>query len=374
MRAMPRWRRLVCLLTIALMVLPLPGAFPDWIPVEITPSATFSFPPGGGTCTTGLRVPVDGLVKGAVLNVTGLPLYTNHSWSANATEIWEDAAERTNLTLSPEGIGLVGFGSWWEETAEEALGRGECENLAMVNGALCLADKSGSGRLLSPALNVSAYSRVMVQGEFPSGTNYSVDILDPGAGNAMLQKGLRNGDELDLSLWAGMEEPYRELVMRLNVNTSDQNITPRITKWGVGTGWRENVMLYNTPLLSPFLQTYGNLYVNATLPPNSGYWVNVTDESNNTLLSYLKNGDPILVDASRYPKIRLNLTLWSSDTNVTPIMHEWGYGTLVKEKWDDTTKCGRARGGRVPLPFASEHRVFKLDQGTGDSPRQFIHG
>jgi len=90
----------------------------------------------------------------------------------------------------------------------------------------------------------------------------------------------------------------------------------------------------NTELQSPFFHTYGNLFVNATTPPNTGYWVNVTDESNNTLLSYLKNGDPLLVNASKYPKIRLNLTLWTNDTNVTPVVHEWGYGLARREQFE----------------------------------------
>jgi len=652
-RAMPRRRRLLCLAVVILMSIPLPGAFSEWKPADITPSAVFTFPPGGGTCSTGLRVPADGLVKGAVLNVTGAPTYLNHSWSANDTEIWAGALDKSNLTLSQEGVGLGGFGGWWEETAVEAWGTGKCQNLSLGFDDLGLATGNRSGWLLSPALNVSAHSRIMVQGDFPNGTNYAVDILDPAADNLTLQSGLRNGDELDLSLWAEREAPYRELVMRLNLNTSDLNVTPSIRKWGVGTGericddsgnlsrnnvtsnegritlrplldqvkwvkspfnpileqgadgtwesgeelfprviedlgiykmwysagrgsnsriglatsldgvawtryggnpvldlgtsgawdsvmlctpsvikdgktykmwytgaagpspngmgyatspdgiswtkhpnnpvlssvpggsWERDVVqhcavikdgtvykmwysgyegsnsriglatsndgvtwtkhagnpvldlgpagqwdatnvggpavikhegqyymwyfgrngfpasiglatspdgitwtrLVNNPvldvgprawdgtlvyhpdvvwdgkriqmwyigyggsghqigqasgtnlypskgwatsdLLEPFHHTYGNLFVNATTPANTGYWINVTDGSNNTLLSYLKNGDPILVNATKYPNIRLNLTLWTDDRSVSSLVHEWGYGTRV---------------------------------------------
>ncbi|MEM4729558.1 MAG: Ig-like domain-containing protein [Thermoplasmata archaeon] len=209
--------------------------------MELTPSATLYFPPGGGTCTTGLRVPVDGLVKGAVLNVTGLPLYTNHSWSANATEIWEGAAEKTNLTLSPEGIGLGGFGSWWEETAEEACIRGSIKNFILKDRRLELSDRNSSGVLLSPVLNISIYSKISVEGDFPNRTNYSVQILDPTMGNEILQEGLKNGDEINHLLWNERKVPYISIVMRLLVNSNDWNVTPKIIKWGVGTIWRNGI-------------------------------------------------------------------------------------------------------------------------------------
>jgi N-acetylneuraminic acid mutarotase len=508
-------------------------------------------------------------------------------------------------------------------------------------------DMRTNASLLSPILNISAFSRILIQGDFPEGTNHTIDILDPTTNNTTLQKGLQNGAELNLSLWAGRETPYRELVMRLNVNISDVNVMPVLKKWGVGTdvsligneddvngleigigdemrlthcekdiwrqrasgpparwyhsavwdpdnkqmlvfggwdgtkylndlwayipasyawvqkasgsiarsgasavwdpdnkqmlmfggvsgpgtwlndiwayspknnswnqkasgstiregssavwdpgnkqmlvcggfsngityndlwayspsnntwtqktsgnmarrlssavwdpynrqmlvfgGWNGAILLndlwayspssdkwtqkssgstardaqsavldldnkqmvvfggysgsvlndlwaysisndtwtqkatgstaryghtvvwdpdnkqmlifggYSSSALNdlwanwflyrssgsivvnatPFLHAYGNLFVNATTPPNTGYWVNVTDESNNTLLSYLKNGDPILVNASNYTKIRLNLTLGTNDGNVTPVVHEWGYGFVI---------------------------------------------
>lgn len=218
--------RILCIAIVASMVLPFPGAFSDWSPADITPSAALTFPPGGGTCSTGLRVPAYGLVKGATLNVTGSSLLTNDSWSSTGQEIWTGAEQKGNLTLSPDGIGLRPFGSWWENDATEP-GYGQENNITGT---------------ISPVLNVSAYSRVMVQGDFPNGTSYDIEILDPAANNTTLLKGLHNGDELNLSLWDGLEAPYRDLVTRLNVNIGASNITPVIRKWGVGTA---NLFLQN---------------------------------------------------------------------------------------------------------------------------------
>ena len=445
-------RRLLCLALVAMMSIPLPGAFSDWTQVAVTPDTSCAFLPGGGTCSTGLRVPVDGILKDSTMNVTGLPSFTNHSVSLNASELWSGAAGKANVSSSPDGIGLGGFGSWWEESASEMWGRiandnattnnwtldaggylrlikefekpyvtdqytvglwhfdegsgntakdssgnvndgiingpqwtdgmfkkalsfdglndyvsisdsnsldvtgaitiDVCINLASYGDTTVISKMDGNAyyisndgyspgqtlqflvqngttwdhtyvdmattfklnkwyhitgsytgsylyfyvdgtllnstpysggmstnsaslligaeptvssptapyfngmideirisniardprafpsnaTLLSPILNSSSYSRVMVQGDFPNGTNYTVDILDPATNNTTLQKGLRNGDELPLSLWSGLETPYRNLVMRLNVNTSDANVTPTVMKWGVGTG------------------------------------------------------------------------------------------------------------------------------------------
>jgi len=454
--AMAFVRRMLCLALVALMAIPLPGAFSDWTHVDLTPSTSCWFPPGGGTCSTGLNVSVDGILNSANLSVTGQPMVVDNLLSLNSSALWSGAAGRTNVSLSPDGIGLGGLGSWWEESAADAWNRapeadrlqwrtvgvngsvmdnwtldengglrlakefekpyvtdnhtaglwhfdenggsfaqdgsGKGNNATLVGGptwtegrfgnalrfngvdqyatattksfpvsntartlelwarssdfkqgSACLAgwggelsthacaiiiglnnskdgsfafwgldhdlesksrltdnewhhlaftydgpstlyldgvpDSSGSlalntgsgstfwianwatwmnefqgdideirisdivrtwgsslnALLLSPVLTVSAHSRVMVQGDFPNGTNYTVDILDPAGNNTTLLKGLKNGDELPLSLWSGLETPYRDIVIRLTVNTSDANITPIISKWGIGT-------------------------------------------------------------------------------------------------------------------------------------------
>jgi hypothetical protein len=112
--------------------MPMPGALSGWTPVEVTPSTFVIISPRGGNNTTYLKVPADGLVKGDRLNVTGSAIYTNDSWAANSTQIWAGALNRTNLTNSPDGIGLNGFGSWWEETGEEALGRMNANNSVQI--------------------------------------------------------------------------------------------------------------------------------------------------------------------------------------------------------------------------------------------------
>jgi len=454
---MARIRRFVCLVIVVLMSIPLPSAFSDWTRVEVTPSASCTFPPGGGTCVTGLKVPVDGVFNGANLSITGQPLLVDNLLSLNSSALWNGATGRGNVSSSSDGIGLGGLGSWWEETASEAWWRapewdrngtgtigvngsvldnltldvsgslsllnelrqpfkadehtvglwhfdensgavaldssGKGNNATLVNGpswiegrfgkalrfngvdqyasatsnsfpvsnqartlelrarssdfkkgSTCLAGwgaeastqtcaiitglnnhqdgafafwgynydfeskstltdniwhhiaftyngsagtlyldgvpesnqslslTTGSGStfwmaywlsclnffkgdideirvsdtvrtwdcslnasLLSPVLNVSAYSRVMVQGDFPNGTNYTVDILDPATNNTTLQSGLMGGDPIDLSLWAVRDMPYRQLVMRLTINTTAPNISPILKKWGVGT-------------------------------------------------------------------------------------------------------------------------------------------
>jgi len=188
----------------------------EWQTLEPIPSATLDFPPGGGTCTTYLRLNADGTVKDVRLNVTGLPTYTQGEVSADANALWSGAESKTNLTADQNGIGLGKFGSWWEEPL----------------------NKTGNYTRQSPSLNVSIESRVMVLGDFPVGTNYTVDILDPTAGNVVLQKGLKNGDELDAAIWAGRETAYRTMKMNLTVNGTRPNATPLVVKWGIGTGWR----------------------------------------------------------------------------------------------------------------------------------------
>lgn len=129
---MTRCSRLLCIAVMALMSMPMPGALSGWIPVEVTPPSMVSFPPGGGNNTTYLKVPADGLVKNDTMNVTGSATYTNDSWAANSTGIWGEALSKDNLTNSPDGIGLNGFGSWWEETGEEALGRMNANNSVQI--------------------------------------------------------------------------------------------------------------------------------------------------------------------------------------------------------------------------------------------------
>jgi len=461
-KPMKRPTNTIILTILALLCLPAPSVPSDWAPVDITPSATLHFPPGGGTCTTTLKLPRNGMVKAFSLNITGIPAETNLTFDAKAQELWDRSSERRNVTLGPCGIGLGDYGSWWEENAvisgeraraieqggldpilhnmtydagnaglvldkpycapyladeytiglwhfdegrgqqtndssknllcctlgltsaiekeDPAWGQGrfnggllfdgqddqvagpdtallnmrnqwtveawlrpECDisasdsvNIAskvesgdgwafqiyqgklsydgpgtalldaegpahtwtagqwyhvaatydgntsrvFENGILVGSisysggagqmdgpfriggspDVSGSyfpgtidevrissiarqfdafinGSILSPVLNISMYSRVQVQGRFPKSTGYSIDVLDPAMDNTTIQEGLRNGDELAPALWDGLGSPCRELVLRLNVNTSNPNSTPILGKWGIGTRW-----------------------------------------------------------------------------------------------------------------------------------------
>jgi len=126
---MTRCARLLCIAVTALMLMPMPGALSGWIPLDITLPSTLSFPPKGGNNTTYLKVPADGLVKDDTFNITGSAIYANDSWAANSTGIWGEALLKDNLTNSPDGIGLGGYGSWWEETAKEAWNRAPQEDL-----------------------------------------------------------------------------------------------------------------------------------------------------------------------------------------------------------------------------------------------------
>jgi hypothetical protein len=130
---MVRCSRSLCIAVTALMLMPMPGALSGWIPLDITSPSTLSFPPKGGNNTTYLKVPADGLVKDDTFNITGSAIYTNDSWAANSTGIWGEALSKDNLTNSPDGIGLGGYGSWWEETGVEALGRMNSNNSSPKN-------------------------------------------------------------------------------------------------------------------------------------------------------------------------------------------------------------------------------------------------
>ena len=219
---MSRLRRGVCILFVLMFAVPLPASSSTPVPVEVTPSGTIAFPEGGGTRVLNLTVPADGLVKGTTLSVIGSPIYTNQTWSATAEDLWAGADSKQNLTLGPDGIGLGEYGSWWEEESPEL---GFSEGVDAVS-------------IRSPILNVSAYSRVIVEGFFPGDSSYSVDVLDPTAGDTVLAGGLKNGIELPASIWSMREAPYRDLVMRLNASRAHPSSTPTVFKWGVGTGWR----------------------------------------------------------------------------------------------------------------------------------------
>jgi len=125
---MSRLSPILSLFLVALLCLQTPFVSSDWKPVQISPSTTLYFPPGGGTCTTALKLPRDGLVDDIKFNITGKPVLTNSTFTADANQLWNGSTERKNLTLGTEGIGLGEYGSWWEESAAEAWERAPPED------------------------------------------------------------------------------------------------------------------------------------------------------------------------------------------------------------------------------------------------------
>jgi N-acetylneuraminic acid mutarotase len=101
--------------------------------------------------------------------------------------------------------------------------------------------------------------------------------------------------------------------------------------WAYKIGYRAAGTM-TSPTISTPLAAFGTLNVNISTPPGTRYYVDILDNSTNSIFqSSLVNNDPVKVRAQEHPVIRLRLTMATSNLEKTPILSGWGIGTSVKE-------------------------------------------
>jgi N-acetylneuraminic acid mutarotase len=126
-----------------------------------------------------------------------------------------------------------------------------------------------------------------------------------------------------------------------------------------------------SPPISPGTGRNGTLWVNITLPPGTGYSVDILsgDEPGATLFQGLASGDRFSVPPGA-SSVRLRVHLHTGDANVTPVLHGWGVGTRISESFlsaaEGSASAVTADGGLRLLP-----RSFPAweKMAAGPSPR-----
>jgi hypothetical protein len=97
-----------------------------------------------------------------------------------------------------------------------------------------------------------------------------------------------------------------------------------------------------SPPIACFAATYGSAGLCITLPSTTrsrtaatGFRLDVLDGAEDLILQKgLLPGDHILVEPRLHPSIRLAVSMWTRDGNLTPVMRRWSVGTGIEEDLD----------------------------------------
>jgi hypothetical protein len=132
--------------------------------------------------------------------------------------------------------------------------------------------------------------------------------------------------------------------------------------------------LISTPIPS-MAATYGSLGLCITLPKvpkapsnTTGFWMDILDGRGDYIVQPdCRPGDPIIVDTREHDSIRLRISMWTADENITPVMEKWSVGTGIEDDLDcpdGATLAGtRTKGGDITL-----EKTLAPSTLTGDFP------